>query len=144
MALFKILRGLSESLDSVELHDGYAYFTPEDGMFYIDYDPQENGSGERIPINSFNRGWFKIEGTISWSGTSTSATLNIPLTSPFLQITMNFIQKGRLPQLQLMDSLGSYAYVYYPYGVYMVNGNPNYWMFTDGSGNFVYCDIDNI
>lgn len=36
MALFKILRGTSDSLSSVPLTDGYAYFTPDDGRFYID------------------------------------------------------------------------------------------------------------
>ena len=36
MALFKILRGDSSSLTSQDLHDGYAYFTPDDGRFYID------------------------------------------------------------------------------------------------------------
>lgn len=36
MALFKILRGTSTSLSSVPLTDGFAYFTPDDGRFYID------------------------------------------------------------------------------------------------------------
>ena len=37
MALFKILRGNREALDEQELHDGYAYFTPDTGEFFIDY-----------------------------------------------------------------------------------------------------------
>lgn len=36
MALFRILRGESSALLSQPLHDGYAYFTPDDGRFYID------------------------------------------------------------------------------------------------------------
>ena len=36
MALFKILRGNDLDLESVEKHDGYAYFVPETGNFYID------------------------------------------------------------------------------------------------------------
>lgn len=36
MALFKILRGSSTSLSSQPYHDGYAYFTPDTGCFYID------------------------------------------------------------------------------------------------------------
>ena len=36
MALFKILRGQSADLDNQPFHDGYAYFTPDDGRFYID------------------------------------------------------------------------------------------------------------
>ena len=40
MALFKILRGCSENLggdnSTRKTKDGYAYFTPDDGKFYID------------------------------------------------------------------------------------------------------------
>lgn len=36
MALFKILRGGVSTLDNQPLNDGWAYFTPEDGKFYID------------------------------------------------------------------------------------------------------------
>lgn len=36
MALFKVLRGSSTALESQPFHDGYAYFTPDDGRFYID------------------------------------------------------------------------------------------------------------
>lgn len=36
MALFKILRGGKASLDSKELHDGWAYFIPSTGELYID------------------------------------------------------------------------------------------------------------
>lgn len=36
MALFKILRGDSSRLNSAPLNDGFAYFTPDDGRFYID------------------------------------------------------------------------------------------------------------
>lgn len=36
MALFKILRGDSSRLSSAPLNDGFAYFTPDNGRFYID------------------------------------------------------------------------------------------------------------
>lgn len=36
MALFKILRGDSSRLNSAPLNDGFAYFTPDNGRFYID------------------------------------------------------------------------------------------------------------
>lgn len=36
MALFKILKGSSDNLKKVKATDGYAYFTPDDGKFYID------------------------------------------------------------------------------------------------------------
>lgn len=47
MSLFKILRGDSSriSTTSTPFHDGYAYFTPDDGGFYID------ANNERIRIN---------------------------------------------------------------------------------------------
>lgn len=36
MALFKILKGSSEGLKKLKATEGYAYFTPDDGKFYID------------------------------------------------------------------------------------------------------------
>lgn len=44
MALFKIFRGTSENLPT-KMHDGYAYFTTDDGKFYIDT------SNKRILVN---------------------------------------------------------------------------------------------
>lgn len=51
MSLFKILRGDSTkiSLDTTPFHDGYAYFTPDNGKFYID--AVVNGENKRIPLN---------------------------------------------------------------------------------------------
>ena len=51
MSLFKILRGASSriSTDTTPFHDGYAYFTPDDGGFYIDV--TTDGSDKRIRIN---------------------------------------------------------------------------------------------
>lgn len=51
MALFKILRGKSSkiSIDDTPFHDGYAYFTPDDGGFYID--ATHDGIDSRIRIN---------------------------------------------------------------------------------------------
>ena len=41
MALFKIFKGSSNNLGKIEngtnvAHEGFAYFTPDDGKFYID------------------------------------------------------------------------------------------------------------
>ena len=36
MALFKVLRGNMADLANQPLHDGYAYFTPDEGRFFID------------------------------------------------------------------------------------------------------------
>lgn len=56
--LFKILRGPSSriSKDKTEFHDGYAYFTPDDGGFYIDAatestDPDGAVQQKRIRVN---------------------------------------------------------------------------------------------
>lgn len=51
MALFKILKGSSSRIDLsvTPFHDGYAYFTPDDGGFYID--SEDDGVQRRIRIN---------------------------------------------------------------------------------------------
>ena len=46
MALFKILRGPSSELSKMPINDGYCYFTPDTGLFHIDYD------GTRVPLNA--------------------------------------------------------------------------------------------
>jgi hypothetical protein len=46
MALFKILRGPSSELNNLPVIDGYCYFTPDTGLFYIDYNDQ------RVPLNA--------------------------------------------------------------------------------------------
>ena len=65
MALFKILKGDSSRIDMsiTPFHDGYAYFTPDDGGFYID--SEDNGEQKRIRINPQNSG----------SSTAVTATL---------------------------------------------------------------------
>lgn len=59
MALFKILRGNDLDLEGVEKHDGYAYFVPETGNFYIDAPlivpkdkEPDSDKIERIQLNS--------------------------------------------------------------------------------------------
>lgn len=56
MALFKILKGDSSRIDVTvtPFHDGYAYFTPDDGGFYID--SLENGEEKRIRVTSPSSG----------------------------------------------------------------------------------------
>ena len=52
MSLFKILRGSSSRIDTTTtpFHDGYAYFTPDNGGFYID--AEDGGEQKRIRISS--------------------------------------------------------------------------------------------
>ena len=49
MALFKISKGLSENLP-ITYNEGYAYFTTDDGKFYID---TNNSADGRIGLNAF-------------------------------------------------------------------------------------------
>ena len=51
MALFKPFRGNRASLNSVEMHDGYAYFCIDDGTFHIDV-VDSNGNLQRKQINA--------------------------------------------------------------------------------------------
>jgi hypothetical protein len=43
MALFKIFRGPEDNLNSVPLHEGYAYFTEDKGNLFIDISNEEGG-----------------------------------------------------------------------------------------------------
>ena len=51
MALFKMLKGPSSriSTDITPFHDGYAFYTPDDGGFYID--SEDSGVQKRTRIN---------------------------------------------------------------------------------------------
>ena len=52
MALFKISKGQSENLSSQPLTEGYSWFTPDDGKFYIDAKPSSSSAVQRIPLNA--------------------------------------------------------------------------------------------
>ena len=83
LALFKILKGESSriSTEITPFHEGYAYFTPDDGGLYID--SSDNGVNKRIRVTSpgaggagstavystlFASGWVNSEQTISVAG----------------------------------------------------------------------------
>lgn len=53
MSLFKILKGESGRLSAQPFHDGYAFYTPDDGGFYID--AEHNGEQKRTRINPRNK-----------------------------------------------------------------------------------------
>lgn len=63
MALFKILKGASTNLPNVYSTSGYAYFTPDDGRFYIDIDKESetdpvvigNNADEIVQLEDGNR-----------------------------------------------------------------------------------------
>ena len=110
MALFKILKGNSTSLSSQPLVDGYAYFTPDDGRFYIDaamtsapdYYIQSSNGIYRIEIESgtfdeiINSTVSKSIGTTAgdmlyWSAADTPARLGIGSTGSVLTTSANGI-----------------------------------------------------
>lgn len=52
MSLFKIYKGKAENLSSQPLVEGHAYFTPDDGGFYIDATKDE--AVARIKVNNID------------------------------------------------------------------------------------------
>lgn len=79
--LFKILRGPSTrvSKDKTEFHDGYAYFTPDDGGFYIDAEDTDTGAQNRIRVNPVME-HQDISGLLNKTGdaSNTTATFTAP------------------------------------------------------------------
>ena len=82
MALFKINRGVNANLPTAR-HDGYAYFTTDDGKFYIDFaDPggvlQEDGTTvERKALNAERADYVGYSLKIYYDGTeSTEGSYN--------------------------------------------------------------------
>jgi hypothetical protein len=71
MALFKVMKGGKDRLDSQETRDGYAYFTTEDNGFYIDANPvnsttgQSEGTVTRRRVNDAANTSIAIEGLTS-------------------------------------------------------------------------------
>lgn len=60
MALFKIFRGPANKLSEQAITNGYAYFTPDDGKFYIDTE------AERIPLNAYSADVLTSKPTIKY------------------------------------------------------------------------------
>lgn len=99
MALFKIFRGTSENLPQV-IHDGYAYFTTDDGKFYIDT------SDTRILVNPDTSSADKIaylkDGVMTDVGAvldemlSSSASFEIHTFQEWIEAGRNISQAGVL------------------------------------------------
>lgn len=53
MALFKINRGPESTLDSIPVHDGYAYFTEDLHNLYIDVLNSNTGEVIRVQVNAY-------------------------------------------------------------------------------------------
>lgn len=79
MALFKIFKGNSSNLPS-EMHDGYCYFTMDDGIFYIDYLDTDGVTLKRKPISGPGKSIEYVPGqqtasTNVWLGTTKDEAL---------------------------------------------------------------------
>lgn len=68
MAIFKILQGSSSRIDLkiTPFHEGWAYFTPDNGGLYID--AVVNGEQKRIRINPNSAAMEPVEGTLLATG----------------------------------------------------------------------------
>ncbi len=96
MALFKIFKGHSENFgrpDSFthKAKEGYAYFTPDDGKFYIDIEDNEKVKSGITSMDGTNRICIN-EGSIAFSnllvldcGTAMADNINIPDDSPVIE-----------------------------------------------------------
>lgn len=99
MALFKIFRGTSENLPN-KIHDGYAYFTTDDGKFYIDT------FNQRILVNPDTSSADKIaylkDGVMTDVGTvldqilGSSASFEIHTSEEWVDAGRNISQAGVL------------------------------------------------
>ena len=109
MALFQILRGDSSRIDtsSTPFNDGYAYFTPDDGGFYID--SENNGVQKRIRINPSNKsnskaitstlkasGWISGKQTISINDLKAYSNGLIGVAPNITTTQMNAVKKAEL------------------------------------------------
>lgn len=55
MALFKILKGKSANLKQTKATEGYAYFTPDDGKFYIDVASTDSADNVVVSYNDTDK-----------------------------------------------------------------------------------------
>ena len=109
MALFKILKGDSSriSTDVTPFHDGYAYFTPDDGGFYID--SEDNGEQKRHRINPvtpggstavsatlLSGGWSSGEQTLQISGVTAESNGVIGLSQSVSDAEMEAAKNAEL------------------------------------------------
>ena len=109
MALFKILKGDSSriSTDVTPFHDGYAYFTPDDGGF--DIDSEDNGEQKRHRINPVNSsgstavsatllsgGWSSGEQTLQISGVTAESNGVIGLSQSVSDAEMEAAKNAEL------------------------------------------------
>lgn len=78
MALFKIFKGNSSGLPTA-YNDGYAYFTYDDGKFYIDYLNKSDGEVYRKPLNAEYSDKIVDAPVFSWVTDSTSKKIALAM-----------------------------------------------------------------
>ena len=109
MALFKILKGDSSriSTDVTPFHDGWAYFTPDDGGFYIDSEdngeqkrhrinPQGAGSSTAVYATLLSTGWSSGQQTLQVVGVSEESNGVIGLTQDISDAEMEAAKNAEL------------------------------------------------
>ena len=109
MSLFKILKGDSSriSTDVTPFHDGWAYFTPDDGGFYID--SEDNGEQKRHRINPqgaggsmavyatlLSTGWSSGQQTLQVEGVTEESNGVIGLTQDISDAEMEAAKNAEL------------------------------------------------
>lgn len=109
MALFKILKGDSSRIDMsiTPFHDGYAYFTPDDGGFYIDSEdngkqkrtrinPKSNGNSTAVTATLRASGWSGGQQTLTIDGVTTDSNGVIGLTQDISDAQMEAAKNAEL------------------------------------------------
>ena len=85
MALFKILRGPSSELKNLPINDGWCYFTPDTGLFHIDY------NGNRVPLNAADAATLSGASLVH-ALSENGSEVEIPSTALLAEISDNLIE----------------------------------------------------
>lgn len=109
MSLFKILKGDSSriSTDVTPFHDGWAYFAPDDGGFYIDSEdngeqkrhrinPQGAGGGTAVYATLLSTGWSSGQQTLQVEGVTEESNGVIGLTQDISDAEMEAAKNAEL------------------------------------------------
>ena len=115
MALFKISKGATGNLSNQSKVDGYCWFTPDDGKFYIDSTTSGSGTTlQRIPLNA-ERADKDGSGNIIKNNYAHSLTFDSANHALWLK-DMNGNNLGSIITLGAMASVNSISTSYQPAG----------------------------
>ena len=117
MALFKISRGGQSNLSSVDIKDGWAYFTPDTKNFFIDVNSNINGQtfNKRIQINEKVRKETITLSKTAWSNKKLTYTLaqSIPTDEYYIQLEPAIADSASIENSYAITSLLSRANLSY-------------------------------